>query len=192
MVLAAPEQTVSIDVAPDDMLELHIPAGEVVIEGDAVGHATASLEIKCPEDSESCEKWAAGIDVVAGRDGKKVVLRVSEPAKMNSAVDVRMTLPRDNPVSVTMGYGVLEIRGLENHVAVVMKAGDLLIESPAEAIRSVRLAARFGDVTLEEAHHAESGRRHYLVGAQLNWHEGAGKHDVDARLRYGNVRVSLR
>lgn len=190
MVAMASSAEVEINVRRTDVLEVHVPAGDVSIVGEDSDTAQASLNIKCPADSRRCAAWAADAKVLAIREGQRVHIGVNVPARINASLQLDISLPRSHPLRVFMDYGDLDIRAMESDVSVKMKAGDVDIEMPDSAVDNVQLAARVGDASLRVLDRDLEGRRPLLVGARVDW-RGAGTHNVDVKLRYGDVRLTL-
>ena len=186
-----PPSVVNIPIDADEMLELHVPAGEVAILGQTSQSVRATMSIRCPIDSRSCAEWAAGARLEAARERGRVHLGIDAPARFNAEVKLSVEVPSRNPLKIVMGYGELRAEGMERNVSIDMKAGDIDISMPRDAVDEVHLAARFGDASMRIGGRPLEGRRPWLVGAKVDWLEGRGDHDVNVRLRYGDVHVAL-
>ena len=176
---------------PSDVLELTIPAGEVSVKGEDIASVSALARIRCPRDSRRCAEWAEDARLVSSRSGNRVRLGIDAKARMNASVKVTILVPRDSPLRIRMGYGELDAEGMEDDLSVRMKAGEVSIGMPRDAVEKVHLAARFGDASMYLGDRSLEGRRPLLVGAKVDWQEGTGQHSVDVDLRYGDVQLRL-
>ena len=191
MVEVVAPRTVDLEVAGGELLELRVSAGEVAIVGSDDNAVRATLSIKCPAGSRGCAKWAERARLAAARGDGRVRLALEAPARIKAETKLEVQAPRHSPLQIVMGYGELRARDLESDVSVEMKAGEVDIQMPSRAVENVQLAARFGDASMRIDGEAIEGERPWLVGAKVAWREGRGSHDVNVRLRYGDVRVSL-
>jgi len=191
LVDAGPERTLEVALDPTDTLDVDIPVGEVSIKGEDIASVSALVGIRCPRDSKRCAEWAADAQLVSSRSGNRVRVALNTKARFNAAVKVTMLVPKDSPLRVRMGYGELDVQGVENDVSLHLKAGEVTIGMPREAVHEAHLAARFGDASVYLGERSVDGRRPLLVGAKLDWLEGTGQHMVEGRVRYGNVELDL-
>lgn len=191
MIEVGPPSVVSVPIEGHETLHLHVPAGEVSVVGGDGNSVRATMAIRCPADSSRCAKWATEARLEAARGRDRVRLGVDAPARLNASLKLTVEVPSTNPLEIVMGYGELRAEGMERHVRVDMKAGDVDIAMPRDAVDEVHLAARFGDATMRLDGRPVEGRRPWLVGARLDWLDGDGAHDVNVRLRYGDVQVAL-
>lgn len=191
MIEVVAPRAIEIPLGDSVGLELRVAAGEVTLLGDDADTVRATLSIRCPAGSQRCAKWAADARLHARQDREQVVVTLDAPARFNSEVRLELRVPRHNPVKIDMGYGELRAADLEHDLEVDMKAGEVNITMPAQAVGQVQLAARFGDATLHLDGRSVEAQRPWMVGARVDWYEGQGSHDVDVRLRFGDVQVAL-
>ncbi len=183
--------SLQVDIGDSGRIELRMPNGDVTVTAQAGDQATAKMEILCPSNSTRCISRARETRLVTQRRGDTIRLGVHKPPGNNASVIIQVTVPRDRPLSIDMKYGDLTVKDLEDDLDVVMKAGAISIEMPQAAVREVKLGARFGDASLTLGGGSSQGDRSLLVGAKVDWRSGRGPHRVDARVRFGDLRVSL-
>ena len=182
---------ISFELAETDSVRLHLPTGEAIVTARDIDYVEAQVEVRCPADSSSCVSVARNLAWSLTRAADSADLRLNRKRAKGMEVTVAVSVPRDRPLQVNMGYGDLRILNHAQNLAVTLKGGAIDIAMPQRAVRDVRLRARFGDAALTVPQASVEGRRPTLVGAKVDWPDGPGRHYVDARVRYGDVQVRL-
>ncbi len=180
-----------VDVDTGAMVILNLPNGEAVVTADDIDFAEAEIEVRCPADASRCADRAADLKWITERGNDELSLGLSRNPGKGANVIVRLRVPRDRPMRIAMKYGELRVRNHADALTARMTAGEIGIDAPAAAVRAVQLRASFGDASLNLPSEYVEGRRPVLVGAKVDWAEGPGVHPIDARVRFGDVQVSL-
>lgn len=192
--LSGPEKSVS-DYATDIReIVIEIPVGSVNVISAPGSRVSANLEIRCEERRKSCVRLADTVrlkqQVFEGRMFLSPSTR-SKYAFRNSQSDYQIQVPENIPVRIVMGYGSLSVKGLRSNLTVAMSAGEIHVEAPRSAVRRVWADANFGDASLHGTDSGREGDRRLLVGAEADWREGTGEHDIVIDLNAGDISVSL-
>lgn len=191
-VQTGPPDQLQIELAAGDALALSVPAGDVVIRGVDGNVAAATMTIECPRDSSRCMKWAESVELESRREDGRVIVRVNKGVKLNASLKLVVDVPKRHALDVAMDYGALAVTDTAHDLTVVLKAGDVQIDTDAYHVASVDLQARFGDSSLRVGSRGVDGSRPWLTGAKVQWDGGAGSRRIVGRVRYGNLSVTLR
>lgn len=181
-------------VARGERVEVAFRVGELELVAADVAEVRTELAVGCDELSASrCARYRASLHLVARHDDGVVRVSLSGLSRWSLAkLDLRgrVVYPRWAPLTLRLGVGVADLTAGERDVEVSMGIGDLTIRSTRVAVGSVALRTRIGDASLAGAGGESSGRP-FLVGARLEWSEGAGPARIRARLGVGDARVVL-
>lgn len=172
-------------------LELDLPYGDVAIEpGD---EARVVVTARCKKNRESCTRHLERIEIRERVRGDAVEILVDEVPSSARGFEMRVevTVPRRLGLSVSMQAGRVRVEGHEGDLQVHLKAGEVEVRMPHEAVRSVDLDADVGDVTLRLPEGRGRSRRSLLVGAEAHWDEGDGQARVDVSVLAGEVKMRL-
>ena len=182
-------------VARGERVEVVFRVGELALEAADVAEVRTELAVGCARLSESrCARHREGLRLVARHDGGVVRVELAGLSTWSlERLDLkgRVVYPRWAPLSLRLGIGVAELATGERDVEVTMGIGELSIRSPRQAVGKVAMRTRIGDATLRGGDGDERARRPLLVGAKLEWSEGAGPAEIRARLGIGDARVVL-
>ncbi len=189
-------RTVEAPVAPDAVISLNIPVGEVEIIGGTGDRLEAMLEVSCRSAGGKCAERAERVDFLLSDSGDGGVSLAIEPEAKNAyrdtSVVVRILVPPARTLDLEMGAGELTVDGVTACLRLRMFAGEADLSLPAGRVRSVSLDAGMGETNLYLRGDGEvEGRRPLLVGSKVAWDEGSGECDVEARLRFGEITLEL-
>ena len=193
MDLAGPERIAEYEVDNVDQIVLNFPLGEATVAASDDNRLHVELEIFCETDKESCNKLADRVVLNSERKGGKLYVAPSVQSKTayrNSEVVFRVKTPHGVPLRVSLGYGSLSIGEVRSPLEVTMSAGEVTVEMEKSAVRNVWLDANVGDAELRGSDLHE-GNRKMLVGAEVDWREGPGEHDVSVDVATGAISVRL-
>jgi hypothetical protein len=91
-----------------------------------------------------------------------------------------------------MGVGELEVAGVDDDLSIDLGVGEVDVSVPEARFRSVDLDAGIGEASLRLPEGRYQGRRSFLIGSELDWHEGRGQAALVVDLGVGEVEVRLR
>ncbi|MEZ5332578.1 MAG: hypothetical protein R2991_11115 [Thermoanaerobaculia bacterium] len=181
-------------VAPGERVEVVFRVGELELVAADVPDVRTEVGVGCDELSAArCERYRGNLRLVARHEDGVVRVSLAGLSRWSLAkLDLkgRVVYPRRAPLALRLGVGVADLSAGGRDVEVSMGVGDLTIRSPRVAVGSVALRTRIGDASLAGAAGGSSGRP-FLVGARLEWSEGAGPARIRARLGVGDARVVL-
>lgn len=165
--------TLQEDVARAELIRLNVSAGEVTITGTSGNTVTAEVTATCQEENKAaCQKLLKELDW-AKKTGSTTEL-ILAPANINRynhiSVKVKLAVPRDKNLEVSLSAGELNIEGTSACVTAEVNAGEINITLPEKQLASASLSTGVGDVNLKTAKgESMSGERSLLVGAKLDW-----------------------
>jgi len=182
-------------VARGERVEVVFRVGELALEAADVAEVRTELAVGCARlPASRCARYRERLRLVARHHGGVVrveLLGLSRWSLERLDLKGRVVYPRWAPLSLRLGIGVAELATGDRDVDVSMGIGELSIRSPRQAVRRVAMRTRIGDATLQGGDGDERARRPLLVGARLEWSEGAGPAEIRARLGIGDARVVL-
>jgi len=173
-----------------DHMSIEFPSGTLTLvagEGDSI---VAVMKAHCRHGD--CMPRIEQVRLVSEREGSVVHLALQGYPKWNHhglEISLRLEIPRRLAVDVDMGAGDLAVRGLQQDVALRLGAGDVVLQLPESAVRSVRAHVGLGDATLH-GHRGNVDGSGFL-GKTLRWTDGTGASRVRVDLGVGDVSVSL-
>jgi len=193
-VVIGPPRNLEVAVPASASVQLSLPPGDTIIEGVSEGGLKADMQIRCASATGGCADRAAEVQWKVTSSDTKLELAVS-PHSMLAYRDAETTthvwVPLDHAVSVSMSAGDLEIRNLSGCLDVAMSAGDVSVEVPAASVKTAHLDANFGDASLAMPGNSIEGHRRLLVGAEVNWQDGAGSCALSVDLGAGEIQARL-
>ena len=190
----APDSVATVSLDGATRVELVIPIGEARITPTDSGVVRASLGVLCKPESKKCRRRAEALQLEVRRIDNAILIVpniTSRSGYGNGDVLYRAEIPPSVSLVVDMGYGDLEIEGHASDLDVKLSAGDVSIRMPVESVANVMLDAQVGDAELNLPSVHIDGPRKLLVGAEVEWSEGEGKHSINARLNAGAIDVEL-
>ncbi len=187
-------KTVTQAVEPATPIWLRIPAGDVTVSQSTDQTLSAELMVMCPSRNSRCAEKMHDLDLALETDEDGVHLGLSKNRAFsfrNSSAVVRVAVPQDHPLHIDVTAGDVDLE-IANCSTVNMEAGDLYVRVPESAVRSVKIDTGVGDASLHRRGRTLSGRRSFLIGAEVDWDGGPGQCDLDLDLQAGDARVELR
>ncbi len=191
---AGPEKSTSGSAKGVREIVIEIPVGSVSVTATSGSSVSASLEVRCDERKKSCLRLAESVFLRQQIFEDRMFLRPSNQSKFafrNSQSDYAIEVPENTPVRIIMGYGSLNVKGLRSDLTIDMSAGEVSVQAPLSEIRRVWADANFGDASLSGGGPGSQGERRLLVGAEADWRDGPGQHDIVIDLNAGDISVSL-
>jgi hypothetical protein len=185
-------KTFKTDGAHD--LRIDFPAGELTIVAADVVDVSATMTARCndSDDYSDCEERAERVRLLSDVQGGTLRLKLEGLPKANRhgfSIELRLEVPKSLGLSVDMGAGEVDIRGMEDDVTVELGAGDATVHAPEQSIHSVRLTVGLGDATLVHGHDRIEGKG--FISKSLRWHEGRGPARIEVDLGVGDIDVAL-
>jgi hypothetical protein len=173
-------------------IEVGFPAGDLTITAGDGSEVAVDMTARCGHDYGTCAEQAREVRLTSEKRGGTLHFKLEGLRKVNShglSIDLRMRVPRSLALSVEMGAGDLEVRGMEGDVEVHLGAGHVDIRAPERAVHSVKLAVGVGDATMlrQRERHEGSG----FISKTLRWRGGAGPAGVQVDVGVGDVDVRL-
>lgn len=188
-------RTLSADVAAAgaQRVAVEAPVGEFRVEGTAASTVAVEVAVRCEEPVKTaCRQKAERIELVAGADGDDVVVALRGWPKGGSdglSLSLRVTMPRDLPLTGEFGVGELDVRGLEAGVRLELGVGEMSLELPAASVRRAELEVGVGEASLHVGGRRIEGKG--FIGREVDWANGRGRHAVDAEVGVGEIEVRL-
>ena len=192
--LMGPDKRISGDADAVSDILIEIPVGSVNVIAVPGSRVNGSMEVRCDARSSRCARLAEEVHLELQVFQNRMILSPSTQSKFafrNADVRYRIELPENTPVRIDMGYGSLSVKGLRSDLTVDMSAGEVSVEAPREVVRRVWADANFGDASLKGTDTGREGERRLLVGAEADWREGSGQHDIVIDLNAGDISVRL-
>lgn len=192
--LMGPERIVSSEAGSVREIVIDIPVGSVNVVAVPGSRVSASLEIRCAEDNRSCKRLAEEVQLEQQVFENHMFLSPSTDSKFafrHADARYEVEIPERIPVRIEMGYGSLSVKGLRADLTIDMSAGEISVQAPRDAVRRVWADANVGDASLLGADSGSEGERRLLVGAEADWREGTGEHDIVIDLNAGDISVVL-
>lgn len=182
------------DLQGAEEVQLDLPVGAAVITGVEGDTVRLVMTAQCTATATRCANRISRIELAGRRHGNRLLVGPDRQSRFGYAgalVHFEAEVPRDIPLSVNMGYGELLIAAMETDVNVKMSVGDVGVRLPERAVGTVRLRAGNGGSSLGRASGAMRPGEDLLVGSELTWEQGRGKHSLAVDLRIGDIEVRL-
>ncbi|MEM7083939.1 MAG: DUF4097 family beta strand repeat-containing protein [Pseudomonadota bacterium] len=192
-VLAGDEKRLSTNANRANKIVLEVPSGDVRINATHGSQINANLEIRCDTNNGNCLRLAERVKLEEALIDNVLYIRPTERSRYafrHAQTDYRIDVPANTPLKINMGFGALRVAGLRNELIIDMSAGDIDVEMARSEVRTVWADANFGDAQLVGAEGGGSERR-LLVGAEADWRDGKGAHDIIVNLGAGDITVTL-
>jgi hypothetical protein len=181
--------TKSIPVQSAERVVIDFSVGEleiVAIDGQEI-HLT--VEARCKRN-RNCDELSDEVRVITKTSADEVEIEVDgNDWHKDYHLRGRIEVPRSLAVEVSMKVGELEIEGVEQDLDVDLGVGEVDIELPESAVRSVDLRVSIGDASLRPRSGGSSVRG--WLGKQVEWQDGKGRSRVDIDLSVGDAKVRL-
>lgn len=177
-------------------VEVAFKVGELDIEARPRFDARLEVHATCREVSEDfCRRRVERMSLKTTEldDRIRIELRGLSRREMKKlGVEATIVVPERAPLIVRMGIGDLEIDAGPRDLDVGMSIGALEVTAPADAFGAVGLSTRIGDASLRTYDGGYlAAKRKMLLGARLNWSEGAGDSRISVKLGIGDASVRL-
>ncbi|MEM8983384.1 MAG: DUF4097 family beta strand repeat-containing protein [Pseudomonadota bacterium] len=180
----------TIEVPAGGTVALELANGDATVIAAPTNHVEISVAIRCPQDSTRCRERAAKASLNSKNSTNSARFELAGAPGSGSEVTTEVRVPEDRALDVRMKYGALRIDNHRADLNVRMTAGDIDITRPERGVGRVELKASVGDASLSSPKSEQEGRRPLLVGSTVEW-DGTGDSTVTARLRFGDVDLSL-
>ncbi len=167
--------------------------GELVIEPSESGRVEVEIDLRCRNESPTCERQLERVEVFSERRSDRLQIGFDGLSKSSSRrmeVDARILVPADVDLSVEMGIGELDITGARRDVYVDLGIGEARLWLEESVVGAVYLDAGIGEAALSGASNVDSSRS-FLIGAELEWDSEAGGSEVVVDLGIGEISVHL-
>ena len=187
-----PATTLSTQVG--SFLSLEFPSGDITIDPSSDSQLHASARFFCNAGSAQCPKNAAKAAIVHEQSGDHSVIRFKPSlaySTRHAAVIYRVAVPDVARMKIDFDAGDFKVDSPTACVSVSAGAGDLLIDVPMRDVRRVSLDANIGDANLRTPAGYADDQRTLLVGSEIEWSDGPGSCDLDAKLQAGAINVRL-
>jgi hypothetical protein len=181
--------TKSIPIQGAERVVIDFSVGEleiVAIDGQQIH---LSIEARCKKDRD-CDELSEAVRVITQTRDDEVEIEVDDHNwHKDYHLRGRIEVPRSLAVEVRMKVGELDIEGIEKDLDVDLGVGEVDIELPEAAVRSVDLRVSIGEASLRPRSNGSSVRG--WLGKQVEWQDGKGRSRVDIDLSVGDARVRL-
>lgn len=188
------EEAVEIaDTSGLSRVDVELPVGALTVRATNGPEARVEMRVNCGWRG-NCER-ADRIELRIERHGDTLMVRLENfPESVRSlSVDLDIEVPRTFGLAVEHGVGDSEISGLLGDIEVELGVGDVLVESVAEAFRSVSAEAGVGDADFRLGRSRAGHRDGFLFLAnQVEWRDGTGNSRIEVEVGVGDAEVNLR
>lgn len=188
------EESVEIaDTAGLSRLDVELPVGALTLRSTDGQQARIEMSVNCGWRG-NCER-ADRIELRVDRIGEMLMIRLENfPESVRSlSVDLSLEVPRTFALTLEHGVGDSEIIGLLGDIEVELGVGDVFVESPAGAFRSVSAEVGVGDADFRLGRSRAGERDGFLFLAnQVEWNEGTGDSRIEIEVGVGDAEVSLK
>jgi hypothetical protein len=190
---ASREMSEDFELRSSDQVLIDFEVGELRIEAHDGDRVEVELDLRCRR-SASCERRLEEVEILAEWHGGRLKvsfegLKKSLSNKMD--IDAIIRVPATVELSVDMGIGELDIRGIEHDVFVDMGIGDVSLSIPESAVKSVYLDTGIGESQIWGSDGRVDSSRPFLIGSEVEWDSGDGTSEVIVDLGIGEVSVHL-
>ncbi|HWM90762.1 MAG TPA: hypothetical protein VN493_08355 [Thermoanaerobaculia bacterium] len=192
--LAADEVVRSLDrqfpAAEASRIHLDFPVGEVHVEAGAVRAVGVHVELECDSMRTSrCIEAAKKIELVATSGDSLHVELKGWPKAGNRGLEakLRVTVPRDLPLTAELGVGEMRISGMESDLDADLGVGEVSVVMAASAVSEVHVDTGVGEADLfaDGRHWEGSG----FIAKELSWTKGKAEVSVDCGVGEAEVRL---
>jgi hypothetical protein len=178
-------------------ITIDFPVGQLRVEAAPAGAAevTIDLAVDCRRGRERCRERAERVRLETRQRGDHLAIEVSGYPKTGNDdmhVEGTITIPTGRSLAIDMGVGELEVAGVDDDLSIDLGVGEVDVSVPEARFRSVDLDAGIGEASLRLPEGRYQGRRSFLIGSELDWHEGRGQAALVVDLGVGEVEVRLR
>lgn len=185
---------IELTIPAEARLRIDIPVGELRLVGTDGDQLQAVMSLSCRSSNKRCAERAEAARFVQEIDGQDVTLGV-EPDGMGDYNDtsmvVEIAVPAAESLALKFGAGELELRDVDACTSLRMFAGEANIYTTPARVSEVDIKAQVGEAILVVGNQEQVGERALLVGAKVNWQEGSGDCELNARLRFGEITAHL-
>jgi hypothetical protein len=184
----------SFELRSVEQVRIDFEVGELQIEAWDGQQVEVELALRCRKRSESCERRLEDVEVLADWRGDRLEVRFEGLSKRISSkmqVEALIRVPQSVELSVDMGIGDLDIRGIIHDVFVDMGIGDVSLSLPEGAVKSVYLDAGIGESQIWGSNGRVDSSRPFLIGSEVEWEAGDGDSKIVVDIGIGEVSVHL-
>jgi hypothetical protein len=184
----------SFDLRSAGQLRVDFEVGELDIEAWDGQQVEVELELRCRKRSASCERRLEDVEILSDWRGDRLEVSfegLSKRVSNKMEVEALIRVPESVELSVDMGIGDLDIRGILHDVFVDMGIGDVSLSLPESAVRAVYLDAGIGESRIWGSHGRVDSSRPFLIGSEVEWESGDGNSEIVVDLGIGEVSVHL-
>lgn len=181
-----------ISAAEASRIHLDFPVGELEVEAGSGRQVEVHVELECDSPRKArCVEAAKAVELVASSGGRVHVELKGWPKTGTRGLEatVRVTVPRDLPLTAELGVGEMRISGLESDLSADIGVGEVTVVMPESAVGEVHVDTGVGDANLS------AGGRHFegsgFVGKELSWTKGPGKAEIRIDCGVGEAQVRL-
>ncbi len=182
------------ELRSSQQVRIDFEVGELRIEAYDGDKVEVELSLRCRNRSASCERRLEDVEILADwrRDRLEVTFEgLSKRLTNKMEVEALIRLPKSVELSVDMGIGDLDIRGITRDVFVDMGIGDVSLSLPESAVRAVYLDTGIGESRIWGSRGRVDSTRPFLIGSEVEWESGDGKSEVVVDLGIGEISVHL-
>ena len=176
-------------------LTLEVPVGEVNVVATDGDRVEARLQVRCDRGSDRCREKAANIRLRQARIGDELELEVAGFPRNNSgkspSAHLEVLVPRALAVTLELGVGEVDVRGVEGDLDVELGVGEVRVEAPESAIGEVTLDVGVGEANLRPRPQGTRSSRFLFLGNEVDWDGGAGRARVAVEVGVGEADVEL-
>jgi hypothetical protein len=180
---------------PEQEVRLDFPVGELEISGVEGDTFRIELVGRCRHRSSRCGEHLEEIAIEIRQRGSAVSVEVAPHSQWrwwdSLQIEARVSHPADRPLRVDMSVGELNIEGLRHDLEVDLGVGEVSVDLPVSAVKSVSLDAGIGEAELLVPEGWVEGERSFLVGSECSWRDGPGEARVHVEVGVGEVVVRL-
>lgn len=191
---AGPDRIIEHELTGVRDVVLEFPVGEVEISPAPSDLLHVEMEISCDLSKKSCLKLANKVVLEAKHSGDRLTVGPNTRSRFayrKVHVNYLVRIPDGVALELALGFGSAKVRNLQNDLRIAMSAGEIDVEAPEHATRNVWLDANIGEATLLVAEGKKDSRSRLVVGEEVDWREGAGRHDINVDVGAGEITVRL-
>ena len=174
-------------------LSLDVPVGDVHLKTYDGQDVQVEMTITCRSPGWKCKDKAERIELVSRVTGRELKVEVKGYPKHSSHglnLDLEVRLPAQMAFHLELGVGDVKVSGVEKNLSLKIGVGDVTVDMPSPAVRSVELDAGVGDADLRVDGRRMEGSG--FIGKSLSWSAGKGSARIKVEVGVGDVGVRLR
>ena len=183
-----------ISLGSGEPIHLRFMAGELQIVGTEGDLLRTRLKATCRRAKPKCLRRLEQLRIVTRTYSQGVELEfvgITKRRAKGIEFEAVVEIPRSSPLDIKMGVGSLDIRDLEQDLAVDMWIGDVSVHMAESEVHSVLVDTGIGDAEIVVPGPGVDEHRSLLVGSESVWTQGKGSAHLDLDLQIGDISVWL-